>query len=147
MKPIKSSMILIIFSLLSTVPFFLSSFLLSLFPSSRFLTLLPPISVTVQLGSGNRHHPSPSPPTLIQSLLHTLTHTLSHPNTIRVIFVVAAMVSIVMYFAALVRSSQLRHKRHQESVMRKQYNAKIGHLRGHQQVRGGHDTSVDARSD
>ena len=125
-------MILILFSLLSTHPLSPPS----LAPSPRFLTLLPPISLTVRLGLEDRDHPSPPSPTLTQSLIHTLTHTLSHPNTIRVIVVVAALVSIVTYFAALVRSSQLRHKHHQESVMRKQYNAKVGHLRGHQQVRG-----------
>lgn len=101
----------------------------------RFLTLLPPISLTLHLGPKDRDHPSSSLPTFLHTLYDPIVRTLSNPTTIRAYFVAAAIVTIVMYFLVLIRASEMRHRRHMESVIRRQYSVRVGHLRGHKQVR------------
>ena len=93
----------------------------------RFLTLLPPISLSLRLGS------SP-PPSSSQTPTPTLPHILVHPYMLRGIFIIILSTSATAYIAFLIRSSRQRHYMSIKSVRMRKHSSRVACLKGHTQV-------------
>ena len=94
----------------------------------RFLTLVPPISLSLRLGSSPPSSSSQTP-TL------TLPNVLVHPYMLRGIFIVILSTSATAYIAFLIRSSRQRHYKSIKSVRMRKHSSRVACLKGHTQVR------------